>query len=1105
MFLLDQITHRMIVRYHPEIGHLYVPNLRARIPNENGGYQVTTNSIGFRSDVEFTTKRNGRPRILFLGDSVTAADGCDNQQRFAELVGQALDAEVYNFGLSGSGTDQHLLIYRHFARHIEADLLVMCVYVENVERIKVSARETVDRTTGEHVLVPKPYFRLEQDQLVLHNVPVPRDRPKANGSSRATYQAIVPDRLRSARNLLDWYRHDPRLRPVRRVVAEKLPQLRPWMLALSGFEPYPDYADDGSTGVQLLKAILRSIVAESAPLPVLLVPIPTFFHFHDVVAPSYQRHFESLADPQRPVAVGDVLTRLLDLPLRTRRQLVFRTDKTHFSPEGHRRVADAIANEITTRGLIPRSAFPRRKTAGETGRRPAVSARRDVYVLGVSCFYHDSAACLVRDGELVAAAEEERFTRTKNDRRFPQRAVNYCLEEAGIHQDQLAAVVYYDNAPRTFERLLHTAVSLGDRGKDMWLRAMPSWSRYKLRLPSLIRSSLRYEGLLLQEEHHRSHAASAFYPSPFDRAAILTIDGVGEWATAAIGVGDGGDIKILKELHFPHSLGLLYSAFTQFTGFKVNSGEYKMMGLAPYGEPRYVETILDHLVDLRPDGSLALNLDYFAYLGEPRMTNARFADLFGGPARKSDERITKRDMDIARSIQAVTEEAMLRMARHAHELTGESRLCLAGGVALNCVANGRILREGPFRELWLQPAAGDAGCALGAALDVYHTYFEKARRPHSRSLQKGSLLGPSYSDDEIRAFLDTHGYSYHRLSAANRAETIAKLLEAGKVVGHFANRMEFGPRALGARSILGDARNRDMQVNLNVKIKYRESFRPFAPSVTAEKVGEYFEFSGESPYMLLVAPVKSDRRLPFDRGAGEDMLAVVRQPRSDVPAVTHVDYSARLQTVHPADDSSYHAVIEAFEQATGCATIVNTSFNVRGEPIICTPFDAYRCFMRTNMDVLVMENSLLLKEEQPPWPEAKGHVENDDLTEVTPVDDPMQGTLEQIFTQDVVPLARHTANRVTGGMDDTQRHSYWRDYRGPADPRHVFTIAPSLDLAKASTEDQARAIVSAFSPDPVDIREQCVPLIVKLLKLGEKHRVDQDLEEEVPESIYVMF
>jgi len=600
----------------------------------------------------------------------------------------------------------------------------------------------------------------------------------------------------------------------------------------------------------------------------------------------------------------------------------------------------------------------------------SIEKRNYMYILGISCFYHDSAACIVEDGSILAAAQEERFTRKKHDPRFPKNAIQYCLEEAGISVQDLTNIVFYDKPFLTFERLLLTYLTVAPRGLRSWLEAMPLWLGQKLYIPKVIKSELGYEGDILYTEHHEAHAASAFYPSSFEEAAILTMDGVGEWATASYGFGKGKDITLLKELHFPDSLGLLYSAFTYFTGFRVNSGEYKLMGLAPYGEPKYKNLILSELVDLKEDGSLRLNLSYFDFLGGLRMTNNRFAKLFGGPPRKPETEITQREMDIAASIQSVTEEVVMKMARYVHKETKQKNLCLAGGVTLNCVANGRLLREGPFEDIWIQPAAGDAGGALGAALSVWHRYLGNERaNPNGHDSQRGSYLGPSFPNGIVEEFLESKGYTYHELDGSSRARVIAEQVAAGKIVGYMAGRMEFGPRALGARSILGDPRREDTQTTMNLKIKYRESFRPFAPSVLEEKAFEYFDLDRPSPYMLLVADVKEERRLPQPAGNGMSMLERLRVKRSDIPAVTHLDYSARLQSVNKRDKPDYHAVISEFEKLTGCAVIVNTSFNVRGEPIICTPEDAYRCFMRTEMDILVMEDCILFKDEQPFWEE----------------------------------------------------------------------------------------------------------------------------------------
>ncbi|HUE77960.1 MAG TPA: carbamoyltransferase [Longimicrobiales bacterium] len=595
----------------------------------------------------------------------------------------------------------------------------------------------------------------------------------------------------------------------------------------------------------------------------------------------------------------------------------------------------------------------------------------DQYILGLSAYYHDSAACLLHGSEIIAAGQEERFTRKKGDASFPRHAVAFCLKQAGITVNDLHAVGFYDKPLLKFERILETYLGVAPRGFSSFLLAGPLWIKDKLYIDKQLKQELGYKGEILYAEHHESHAASAFFPSPFEEAAILTIDGVGEWATASIGLGTGSDLEILQELHWPDSLGLLYSAFTYYTGFKVNSGEYKVMGLAPYGEPKYVDLIYEHLLELREDGSFRLNQKYFNYLTGLTMTSDAFHKLFGGPPRKPESPITQREMDLARSVQDVCEEVMLRMARKAHRETGLGNLCLAGGVALNCVGNGRILREGPFEAVWIQPAAGDAGGALGVAQLIWHREMGVERRPNGADAMQGSYLGPEFSPDQIATFLEAQRAPHRRMPDGNAlVDEVADLLAGEKVVGWFQGRMEFGPRALGARSILGDPRSPRMQSVMNLKIKFRESFRPFAPSVLRERVADYFDLDADSPYMLLVAPVAERRRVPAPPEADALWgIERLKAPRSEIPAVTHVDYSARVQTVDAGRSPLYHALLRAFEDRTGCPVLVNTSFNVRGEPIVCTPEDAYRCFMRTDMDALALGPFLLAKEDQPPWRE----------------------------------------------------------------------------------------------------------------------------------------
>jgi len=603
-----------------------------------------------------------------------------------------------------------------------------------------------------------------------------------------------------------------------------------------------------------------------------------------------------------------------------------------------------------------------------------------LYILGLSGYYHDSAACLLRDGEIVGAAQEERFTRKKHDAHFPAKAAQWCLESAGITLTDVNQVVFYDKPLIKFERLLETYIASAPRGFTSFLSAMPVWLKEKLYLKFVLKKELASLGscgknqlpTLLFANHHQSHAASAFYPSPFENAAVLCMDGVGEWATTTTWMGEGNRVHPLWQIDFPHSLGLLYSAFTYFAGFKVNSGEYKLMGLAPYGEPRYADLIREHLIDVKPDGTFRLQMDYFDYATGLKMTNERFSELFGRPARQPESSLTQQEMDIAASIQQVTEDVVLAVGHTLHKETGSPHLCLAGGVALNCVANGRLQREGPFEKIWIQPAAGDAGGALGCALAAWHEYADQPRQSTIKGdRMRGGYLGPHYNNQVVRKSLETLGAHFEELDDDRLFSRLAGVLDSEKVVGWFQGPMEFGPRALGARSIIGDARSAAMQSVMNLKIKYRESFRPFAPAVLAEHVGDFFDQKEESPYMLIVAQVRSEHRLAPDPSL-QDAFGIdrLKQQRSDIPAVTHVDYSARIQTVHQETNPRFHALLREFHRQTGCPVLVNTSFNVRSEPIVCTPEDAYRCFMRTEMDYLVIENYLLAKSDQPTWEES---------------------------------------------------------------------------------------------------------------------------------------
>jgi len=1100
MQLSKQTTHRMLLQYNEHVGHLFVPNQKARLTNEEQGFFVVTNSDGFRSDFEFKKERGDKPRILMFGDSYTAGDNCSNRDRYSDQLAEMLNAEVYNYGVSGTGTDQHLLMYREFAKDVEADLIVLCVQMDSMNRIQVSNRESVDRITGQRLLVPKPYFVLnDRDELEVNNVPVPRERPLIDDSAGSER------RVETSGKLFEWYRTSGALKKVREVVRSRFPKVQSDLYRLSGSQPYHDLKDCNSQGWRLMNAIVKQFIKEVSPIPVLIVPIPTYEYFLHGAEPIYQPLFEKFANSAEGVYVADATTPLVNQPWEVRNDYLYKIG-SHFKPHANKIVAEAIAEKIKSDSLIECS--KEQKSANFANSLP-YKKEGDKYVLGLACFYHNSSASLIKNGEIVAAAEEERFSRVKNDRRFPHNAVNFCLEEAGINAEHLDAVVYYDNTALTFERIVHSLIASGKKAETMWMQMLPPWLQYKLHIPSLIKEYMSYDGLILQGNHHRSHAASAFFPSPFEKAAILTLDGVGEWGTASIGQGNGSSMKILKELQFPNSLGLLYSAFTEFTGFKVNSGEYKMMGLAPYGRPVYKDIILEKLIDLKEDGSIELNMEYFSFLDELKMTNAKFAELFDGPAREQESHITRREMDIAKSIQEVTEEAILRMAKTAHKLTGEKNLCLAGGVALNCVANGRLLRESPFENLWIQPAAGDSGCALGVALDVWHEYFGENRELRKDGLpaQMGSYLGPGFSDDEIRAYLDTHGFPYKYMEEDKRAEFLAEEMDKGKIAGHFSGRLEFGPRALGGRSIIGDPRNTEMQVDMNLKIKYRESFRPFAPSVLEEDVSKYFEMEGKSPYMLLVAPVKKERCLPFELPENvEDMLPVVKQPRSDLPAITHVDFSARVQSVSEAFAPEYYKLIKAFKEKTDCSVIVNTSFNVRGEPIVCTPADAYRCFMRTEMNILALGNFILIKEDQPEWPEGKGEgLESikDETDTQTMYDPKFLAKLRNYFNSDFLKIVDQIKDEIHISLRASDKSSSWIDVVEPDKIKDVFEYKSAILAEKTNAKEFTDALLAAWQHQ--DDAETLKELISELVKLGLEFPVDINFEEDVPDSVYAMF
>lgn len=934
-------TFRQVVQYDPKLGHKYLSNLVACLQYGNGTYLIETDENGFRNSPD--KKRDGKIKIVCIGDSYTAGDGVSNQYRFTNLLEQELDCEILNLGVSGYGIDQQLIAYENYAKNFDHDIVLFFPQLDDLKRNLVSAREGIDKSTGNAIYVPKPYFTLENGGLVAHNIPVPRERKLVDGDTSdrdrpATLRNTLADKLRNTAvgKLL--------IKTLNTQYNLKL-SIRTNILNKSSFPEFDDInSAEWKIGIPLIKK-LKELTKDKQ---LVIFPIP----FNESIiknepSSEYMSIFKTLEDKNTKVYdITDVLKSAQDHSTET----VFLKICGHFSYNGHKLIAEQVKAILQSDYKIPAIAKKETKT-------------NKTIVLGISCFYHDSAACILVDGAVVAAAQEERFTRIKHDKAFPVNAINYCLEACRISIHDVSKIVYYDYESWTIERTLWNAEQLGEL-KEGFLESVKESLYKKLRLPKIIRHKTGYKGDIFKCQHHISHAAGAYYPSPFKEAAILVIDGVGEWACTTIAKGEGNNIKILKQQFYPHSLGLLYSAFTYYTGFKVNSGEYKLMGLAPYGNPTYYDTIKNNLLTIKDDGSIQLDMRYFSFHQGSYMTNDKFAELFGGPARESESTITRREMDLAASIQKVTEEIVIKMANHAHALTGCDNLVMSGGVALNCVSNGKLFDSTPFKDFYFQPASGDAGGAMGCALAWYYENNPKADKSVSES--DSAYLGPEFSSDEITAYLDTKGLPHKRFAEGERAKTIAGFLNNNLALGHFDGRMEFGPRALGARSIIANPMNPEMQSKLNLKIKYRESFRPFAPIYMEERTSEYFDFDKPSPHMLIVRKVKDSLlkdNIPHTNT--ENLLEIINQVRSDIPAITHVDNSARLQSVSKAQNKRFHDVLSEFEKLAGKGILVNTSFNVRGEPIVCTPEDAYRCFMRTEMDVLILGDYYLLKGEQP--------------------------------------------------------------------------------------------------------------------------------------------
>jgi carbamoyltransferase len=920
-------TFRQIIQYDAELGHKYVPNQFTRLRYGNNGYFIETDPLGFRNSAYPACEKT----IIILGDSFAAGDGVENSKRFSDLLAKQFNCTFVNLAVSGYGIDQQLLTYKKYKDQIPHDAVILAPHVDDLYRNLLSSREGIDKSKGEASLIPKPYFKLVNNSLKLCNSPVPREREVVS-NVKPKHRSTFGSR---AKNFLN-----------RRILKHVL---------------HPELSDPKSELWKLMHALLVELKNDVGEKNLFIIPFPYYDSVTYGETPNYLIEFEKHA--AKNVTIIDIVNEL-NSEYKKDISKWFLPLCGHFTPDAHQ----LIANHL---GVRLKNIFPPK----ESVRDDTPTESKDVFALGISCFYHDSAAAILKNGKLIAAAQEERFTRIKHDKNFPDNAINYCLEEARININDLEAIVYYDYETWTLERVIHNVDYIGGKGEELWETAQKSLFQ-KLKLPEIIRWRLGFEGKIFKTEHHISHAAGAYYPSNFNDAAILVIDGVGEWACTTIAQASDNKITILKQQYFPHSLGLLYSAFTNFCGFKVNSGEYKLMGLAPYGKPIYLDIIKEHLLDIFDDGSIQLNLEYFSFLSGDSMTNDKFASLFNGPARKRESDISRREMDLAASIQALTEEIVIKMANHAHSLTNSTNLVMSGGVALNCVSNGKLFDSTPFKDFHFQPASGDAGGAEGCVLKWYYENFEKTKVKN-----ENAYLGPSFSNEEVIAFLETKGVPYHSMNENDRASTIAEILHKKNIVGHFDGRMEFGPRALGNRSIIADATDVDMQSKLNLKIKFRESFRPFAPIYAEERTSDYFDFQKPSPYMLIVRQVKKELLLTpeLDQSASDNMIEIVNQKRSTLPSITHVDNSARLQSVNQNQNKRFHDLLLEFEKLSGKAILINTSFNVRGEPIVGNLEDAYRCFMRTNMDVLVLNDHYLVKSEQPKWEEIENWLETFEL------------------------------------------------------------------------------------------------------------------------------
>lgn len=924
-------AYRQIITYSPSLGHLYVPELNVRMRYGNGAYFLKTDKNGFRNSPKTSY---GKLRILLLGDSYAAGDGVANEDRFSDYLEGAYDCSVTNIAVNGFGVDQQILAYEAYKDVIPHDVVVLAPHMDDIYRNMRSSRIGKNRA-GNDIEIPKPYFDIENEVLKLNNVPVPKSRKIVNSTSESEAESKS---LNALKNKVKY--------SINRTVGK----------TLIGKISYPELNEGSSSEWILMDALLKRLISQLRNKRLIIMPLPYNYIIANKEPQYYREMFEQYQTEN--VVYADPMV-FLQKQYSAHKEDFFLPLCGHYTALAHNFVGKFLGEILQGHGLTKRQQF-------------ISHAKKDTrgFVLGISCFYHDSAAAIIKNGKIVAAAQEERFTRIKHDKNFPFNAIHYCLEEAELQINDLEAICYYDDEALTIERVISNYAVLQDKEQGkFWELASQSLFK-KLTLQHTLRKHFNYDGKLFKTNHHHSHAASAFYPSPFDKAAIIVVDGVGEWACSTVGVGNGAKIELLIQQNYPHSLGLLYSAITYFCGFKVNSGEYKLMGLAPYGKPKYADLIKQHVIQIYDDGSIKLDMDYFSFLKGDKMTSDKLAHLFGGSERTAESRITQREMDLAASIQSVTEDILEKMIAHARKITGMENCVMAGGVALNCVANGKLLKKGAFKDIWFQPAAGDAGGALGAALDYYYQRIHKEKEKNPGSKQTHAYYGPSFHDSEILSFLETGEIVFDRFE--DKVKQLSGWLSEELIVGYFDGRMEFGPRALGNRSFIADPTNPKMQSKVNLKIKYRESFRPFAPIVAADKLSEYFDIDRPSPFMLVVAPVADKiKREVKNSQSGQDLVEIVNQVRSALPAITHVDYSARLQSMNGTDNNNldFYNLLKAFEKESGYAVLVNTSFNVRGEPIVCTPEDAYRCFMRTETDVLVLGNYYIKKSDQPEWKE----------------------------------------------------------------------------------------------------------------------------------------